>query len=177
MLKDFLLQLPEADAMTTKTDRVPQNPAELTRFIEAHYHAKHRADLPFLVELAAKVEAVHNDQPDVPAGLAELLREMVGDLEVHMKNEELILFPAIRRSAEELDVPITAMREDHDDHAEQIEKIKNVTANLTLPEDACRSWTRLYTYLSAFICDLEDHIRIENDVLFPQFEKRVVLDV
>jgi regulator of cell morphogenesis and NO signaling len=89
----------------------------------------------------------------------------------------LILFPAIRRSAEELDVPITAMREDHDDHAEQIEKIKNVTANLTLPEDACRSWTRLYTYLSAFICDLEDHIRIENDVLFPQFEKRVVLDV
>jgi regulator of cell morphogenesis and NO signaling len=109
--------------------------------------------------------------------LAELLREMVGDLEVHMKKEELILFPAIRRSAEELDVPITAMREDHDNHAEQIERIKNVTANLTLPEDACRSWTRLYTDLSAFICDLEDHIRVENDVLFPQLESRVVLDV
>ncbi len=148
----------------------PEDPAELTRFIEAEYHAKHRAQLPELATLSAKVENVHAGHADVPAGLAALLRRMIGALEVHMKKEELILFPAIRKAAAGLDAPIAAMRADHDDHEAEVERIRQLTGGLTLPQGACRSWTRLYAGVGEFLDDLADHIQLENDVLFPQFE-------
>ena len=150
----------------------PQDPSDLTRYIEAEYHAKHRAQLPELAELSEKVEIVHAGQAEVPAGLAALLRRMIGALEVHMKKEELILFPAIRNAAPGLDAPIAAMRADHDDHEAEVEEVRHLTNGLTLPEGACRSWTRLYAGLGEFLEDLAAHIRLENDVLFPQFETR-----
>lgn len=155
----------------------PDNPADLTRYIEIEFHAKHRDQLPALAALSEKVEAVHRGQADVPVGLAVVLRRMIGELEVHMKKEELILFPAIRRAATGLDGPITAMRADHDDHQAEVEQIRRITGNLSLPEGACGSWTRLYTEVGEFLDDLDEHIRLENDVLFPQFETRVTEDV
>jgi regulator of cell morphogenesis and NO signaling len=150
----------------------PQDPSDLTRYIEAEYHAKHRAQVPELAELSEKVEIIHAGQAEVPAGLAALLRRMIGALEVHMKKEELILFPAIRNAAPGLDAPIAAMRADHDDHEAEVEEVRHLTNGLTLPEGACRSWTRLYAGLGEFLEDLAAHIRLENDVLFPQFETR-----
>lgn len=154
-----------------------QSAADLTRYIETHYHARHRAQLPGLALLAEKVETVHFGDEKVPEGLSALLRRMVGELEVHMKKEELMLFPAIRRAAAGLDTPIAAMREDHDDHAGDIARIAQLTDGLTLPDGACQSWTRLYAELGEFVAELEEHIRLENDVLFPQFETQPVRHV
>lgn len=155
----------------------PEDPADITRFIETEYHAKHRAQLPALAALSEKVETVHAGQSNVPAGLAALLRRMIGELEVHMKKEELILFPAIRKAAAGLDAPIAAMRADHDDHEAEVERIRQITRDLTLPEGACRSWTRLYAGVGEFLDDLDAHIRLENNVLFPQFETPRTQDV
>ena len=63
------------------------------------------------------------------------------------------------------------MRADHDDHSAEIDRIRDLTANLTLPEGACRSWTALYAGLGQFLADLEAHVSLENDVLFPRFEQ------
>jgi regulator of cell morphogenesis and NO signaling len=96
---------------------------------------------------------------------------MIGELEVHMKKEELILFPAIRNGGGPgIANPITVMRANHDDHANEVAEIRRLTGDLTLPDDACGTWTALYAGLNEFITDLEEHIRLENDVLFPQFE-------
>ena len=150
----------------------PQNPGDLTRYIETHYHARHRAELPELAVLAEKVETVHFGEEDVPEGLSALLRRMIGELEVHMKKEELILFPAIRKAASGLDAPIAAMRQGHGDHAADIAQIGQLTNGLTLPPDACPIWTRLYAELGEFVAELEEHIRLENEVLFPRIETR-----
>lgn len=74
--------------------------AGLTRHIEARYHQRHRAQLPRVAEMAAKVETVHFGNEALPKGLSDLLRRMIGEMEVHMKKEELILFPAIRAGGE-----------------------------------------------------------------------------
>jgi regulator of cell morphogenesis and NO signaling len=156
------------------TDAAPtHDAAALTEHIETRYHARHRAQLPELAALAEKVEAVHAGAPEAPAGLAALLRSMIGDMEAHMKKEELILFPAIRQGGRPgIDQPIAVMRADHDDHAAEVARIRQLTRDLTLPVGACRKWTALYECLGAFIGDLEEHMRLENDVLFPQFEGR-----
>lgn len=149
----------------------PTNPAEITTYIETRYHARHRDQLPDLAALAARVEQVHADAPAVPAGLSALLQRLIGALEVHMKKEELILFPAIRRGGMPgIENPISVMRADHDDHSAELARIRALTADLTLPEGACRKWTALYQGLAEFIHDFEAHIALENDVLFPQFE-------
>jgi regulator of cell morphogenesis and NO signaling len=145
--------------------------AELTRYIETRYHARHRQQLPPLAAMAEKVENVHFDDDHVPAGLSDVLRRMIGEMEVHMKKEELILFPAIRRGGGPgIENPIAVMRADHEDHANEVAEIRRLTGGLTLPDGACGTWTALYAGLDEFIIDLEEHMRLENDVLFPRFE-------
>ncbi len=156
---------------------VPSEPGDMTRFIEHFYHARHREALPRLAALAAKVERVHAATDGVPSGLSALLHKMIGQMEVHMKKEELILFPAIRKGgAPGIERPIAVMRDDHDEHSADISRLRELTQNLTPPPSACGTWTTLYSELAAFIRELEQHIRLENEVLFPLFEPAPTAD-
>ena len=149
----------------------PEDTAALIKYILTHYHEVHRRELPELVKLARKVESVHSEHPAAPRGLADTLQKMVGELEVHMKKEELILFPAMARAVKGmLDMPISQMRYDHDDHGTQLRRIEMLTRDFTLPEGACRSWQALYSGTSKLVGDLMEHIHLENNVLFPRFE-------
>ncbi|WP_413868674.1 hemerythrin domain-containing protein [Albidovulum sp.] len=154
------------------TDIAPtDDAAELTLYIEQRYHARHREQLPRLASMAEKVENVHFGDENVPEGLAEILRRLIGELEVHMKKEELILFPAIRKGGVPgIEHPIAMMRADHDDHGNDVAEIRRLTGGLALPEGACGTWTALYSGLAEFVGDLEEHVRLENEVLFPPFE-------
>lgn len=144
---------------------------ELIDHILMRYHETHRRELTDLVELAAKVEKVHAAHPDAPHGLTGLLHRMRGELEVHMKKEELILFPAMRRGVGGLDAPIFQMRHDHDEHGEHIQQLEALTGGFVLPTDACGSWQALYNGLSKLTDDLKEHIHLENNVLFPRFQQ------
>lgn len=160
------------------TDAPLHDPAALTRHIETRYHARHREQLPQLAAMAERVEDVHFGDTGVPEGLSLLLRQMIGEMEVHMKKEELILFPAIRKGGMPgIEHPIAVMRADHAGHDREVTEIRRLTANLTLPDGACGTWTGLYRGLTEFIADLTEHMRLENDVLFPQFEPARPADV
>lgn len=148
------------------------SPAALTRFIELHYHERHREELRDLAAMATRVEQRHAGHNGVPDGLSVLLQRMIGTMEVHMKKEELILFPAIRRGGMPgIETPIAVMRADHDEHAEDIAEIRRLTNDLRPPVGACRTWSALYAGLSGFLDALKDHIDLENDILFPPFEQ------
>lgn len=152
---------------------VPATTPALIDHILGRYHEAHRRELPELARLAAKVEAVHVDHPEVPCGLASLLEQMAGELEVHMKKEELMLFPAMRqRAGGRFDGPISHMRHDHEDHAELLRALDELTGGFAPPDGACGSWRALYAGAAKLAADLAAHIRIENEVLFPRFEGR-----
>lgn len=152
-------------------DAAPTDPTALTRHIETRFHARHREHLPVLAAMAERVEDVHFGDDGVPEGLSVLLRQMIGEMEVHMKKEELILFPAIRKGGMPgIENPIAVMRADHAGHDREVAEILRLTGNLSLPDGACGTWTALYRGLAEFTADLTEHMRLENDVLFPQFE-------
>ena len=158
--------------MTQTAETAPtQDPAALTRHTKTRYQARHRTQLPHLAHLAERVETVHSGAENVPDGLSAVLKRMIGEMEVHMKKEELILFPAIRKGGMPgIEQPIAVMRADHDDHASDVAEIRRLTGGPALPQGACGTWTALYAGLDEFLADLEEHMRLENDVLFPQFE-------
>ena len=148
-----------------------QSLARLTEFIETRFHIRHREQLPGIIELCRKVEKVHAGHPDMPVDLADVLQRMRGELEMHMKKEELMLFPMIRLgNGGDFGHPIAVMRSDHDDHSSDISIIESKTCGFQPPIDACRTWRTLYRELNTFVDDLKTHIWLENDVLFPAFQ-------
>lgn len=148
----------------------PAEPAALIDHILARHHAVHRREIPELVELARKVEAVHRQHAEVPAGLAEALEAMGEELELHMAKEEQVLFPLMRRGGHPMIVhPIAKMRAEHDEHGERLREIERLTRDLNLPADACTTWRALYVGTRKLVDDLMEHIHLENNLLFPHF--------
>lgn len=144
--------------------------ASLVTHIIARYHQTHRRELPELIRLARRVEAVHRDHPRAPAGLADVLEAMSAGLEEHMLKEEGVLFPMMLQGGHPMLMhPIAQMRHEHDDHGEALGRIERITDSFRLPEGTCRSWQALNAGTAKLAADLMEHIHLENNVLFPRF--------
>ena len=147
---------------------------DLIDLIETRYHAVHRRELPELVRLARRVEAVHKEHPAVPQGLAALLELMNGELEDHMRKEEEILFPLMRRGGHPMIAQaIAVMLAEHDDHGVHLRTLERLTGDFVVPDDACPTWRALYVGAKKLADDLIEHIHTENNVLFPRFQGAV----
>jgi regulator of cell morphogenesis and NO signaling len=134
-------------------------------FILARFHQPLRRELPDLVERARGVESGEGDQR--PAGLASHLDQVRLAVESHLAKEEKILFPLIAagRGATAL-MPIRVMMAEHDDHAQNLRRTRELTRNFSLPSDASAAWRDLYRDLERLEADLAEHIDLENNLLF-----------
>ncbi|NUO85784.1 MAG: iron-sulfur cluster repair protein YtfE [Cupriavidus sp.] len=142
-------------------------PAALIEHILLRFHARHREQLPELIRLAQRVEQVHGERAECPLGLADHLSEMLGELESHMQKEEQVLFPMLLRGLHAAaSRPIAVMRAEHDDHGVALQRLAELTDDITLPRAACNTWRALYLGLRALREDLMEHIHLENNVLF-----------
>ena len=149
----------------------PPSPNAMIDHILERFHAVHREQLPELIRMARRVEAVHRDNPNVPSGLADHLEAMETELLQHMEKEETILFPRLRQSAQSgVEMPIQVMRAEHTDHGAQLERLMALTNDANPPPGACNTWRALYAGIGQFSDDLINHIHTENNLLFPQFE-------
>ncbi|HZP43757.1 MAG TPA: iron-sulfur cluster repair protein YtfE [Candidatus Binatia bacterium] len=156
---------PAADEV--RWDEAPL-PALVAHVLE-RYHARLREEMPRLVALAAKVEAVHAEKPTCPHGLADHLRAMEQAIEMHLEKEERVLFPLIAAGRGALAaMPIRCMVYEHESHGAALARVRGITADLTPPPEACATWRALYLGLGALERDLHEHIHLENHVLFPR---------
>lgn len=161
-----LAQLKRPTELPTVTE-----PSVLIDHILERYHEVHRAQLPELIRMARRVEAVHRDHPDVPVGLADFLEETEAELLSHMQKEETILFPMLKAGGNPFAVhPISMMRTEHTSHGLALDKLNALTNDATPPAQSCNTWRALYAGIAQLGDDLINHIHLENNVLFPQFE-------
>ncbi|MBL8838288.1 MAG: iron-sulfur cluster repair di-iron protein, partial [Alphaproteobacteria bacterium] len=148
----------------------PQETPKLIDHILDRYHATHRRELPELIKLARKVEAVHAAHPLAPVGLADALVDLSAELETHMAKEELILFPMMRAGGSPMIAhPIARMRHEHEEHGMRLRVLLAMTDEGRMPDDACRSWQALTSGVRKLVADVMDHVALENDLLFPRF--------
>ncbi len=160
-------------ATLQRTDAAPvaAAPGELIDHIIGRYHDVHRAQLPELIRMAHRVETVHRGKPGVPAGLGVFLETMQQELTQHMHKEEAILFPMLKAGGNPFVVhPIGMMRAEHSDHGVALERLNALTNDAHPPAGACNTWRALYAGVAQLRDDLMEHIHLENNVLFPQFE-------
>ncbi|MTJ81826.1 MAG: iron-sulfur cluster repair di-iron protein [Telmatospirillum sp.] len=150
----------------------PADPDGLIDHILDRFHAVHRRDFPELILLARKVAKVHASHPELPGGIVETLEEMSEALESHMRKEEQVLFPMMRRGGHPMiRQPIAVMYDEHVEHGARLSALSAATDGFCAPDDACGSWRALYAGLEKLAVDLTDHIHTENNILFPLFAR------
>ncbi|QDU64978.1 iron-sulfur cluster repair protein YtfE [Engelhardtia mirabilis] len=141
--------------------------AELVEHVLERYHAGHREELPRLVAMAEKVERVHADKSSCPHGLAAHLQLIADSMEEHMQKEEQVLFPMLLAGRGRMAaMPITCMREEHDDHGRNFVKLRALAQDYAAPAEACATWRALYQGIEQFVIDGMEHVALENNVLF-----------
>lgn len=137
----------------------------MTAHIRQRYHNTHRHQLTELITLTEKVSQVHADV--FPAELLPLLQSIQAELLSHMMKEEQVLFPMLNQGmGRAAAMPIRMMMHEHTEHEAAMAHLLELTDQLTPPTDACGSWQRLYAEARIFVNDLNEHMRLENEILF-----------
>lgn len=166
--------------------RSGEDPAEwtLTRLaehIEQVHHAYVNARTPILLQYLNKLCKVHGERHPELFEIAEEFMACAHAMAVHMKKEELLLFPFIkqleRTAAEGLPAPhphfgsvgrpVTVMMHDHDAEGERFRRIKELSYGYANPPDGCVTYATAMKLLQEFEADLHRHIHLENNILFP----------
>ena len=154
----------------------------LADHIEKKHHRYVESRLLEIKPFLNKVVSVHGGRHPELAEIAQLFNQTAGELTMHMKKEEFILFPFIRKmvklkaSGEPLTAspfgtvqnPITMMQQEHETEGERFQKIATLTNTYTPPVDACSTYKVTFAMLKEFEDDLHLHIHLENNILFPK---------
>jgi regulator of cell morphogenesis and NO signaling len=154
--------------------------SDLIDYILEKHHVFTRREIERLAALMKKVSRRHGaNHPEIFA-LENEFRSLGEDLYPHMKKEEMVLFPFIRHlemsAANNLSIPrppfctvknpVQAMMTEHDTAGDCLRKMREITKDYALPENACTSFRALYAGLVELEKDLHQHIHLENNVLF-----------
>lgn len=108
------------------------------------------------------------------------------DLESHFQKEESVLFPYLyelfdaSHNEEYIETmhcgtisnPIRVMTMEHENERMRYMHLRKITNGFRVPdENLCINYEQMMVELETFVEDLFEHIFIENNILFPQFEK------
>lgn len=144
----------------------------LSDYIKNVHHRYVREKGPIIQELAHKVADVHAQQHPELVSLSKELDAFLDDLYHHLDKEEKQLFPATKNDQEltskQVDQLIQFLISEHEDSGKELQQLRKITHNYTLPANACNSYTSLFSQIESFESDLLQHIHLENNILFPK---------
>lgn len=154
---------------------------ELTDHIVSVHHQYVQTVTPEIQRLLDKVSKRHGGEHPELHEIRNLFDHIAGELAMHMRKEEFMLFPWIKRTAMAkrgevpfqappfgtLANPIHMMESEHEGAGGDMERIRELTNDYTLPEGACMSYWQVYELLKQFEQDLHMHVHLENNLLFP----------
>lgn len=148
--------------------------------VNTHHQYVHQA-VPHLKAYTEKVASVHGSKHPELFQISEHFESMAGEMVMHMRKEELVLFPyikklvAAKKSGNFMEPPpfgsvinpVQAMEAEHESAAHHMRAIGELSNNFTVPEDGCTTYRVLFASLKEFEEDLHQHVHLENNILFP----------
>jgi regulator of cell morphogenesis and NO signaling len=154
----------------------------LADYIEKKHHRYVQEKTLEIKPYLDKICKVHGERHPELLEINEHFNATAGELAMHMKKEELILFPSIRKMVKTkqensqweapqfgtVQNPIQMMMDEHTAEGERFGKIETLSNNYTPPEDACNTYRVTIALLKEFEQDLHLHIHLENNILFPK---------
>ena len=154
----------------------------LADYIEKRHHRYVEDKILEIKPYLEKICQVHGDRHPELFEIKEEFTASAGELAAHMKKEEFILFPFVRKMAkakqEKLKLtapqfgsvqnPVQLMMDEHSTEGDRFSKIDALSNHYTAPQDGCNTYKVTFALLKEFEQDLHLHIHLENNILFPK---------
>ncbi len=152
------------------------DPVFLSDYIVNTHHKFVMKNLPDLVFYTQKIANVHADNHPELNEVANLFAKINDELLQHLKNEEEVLFPAIKeavatnseKSKETIKSEIERMLGEHEFAGGAMDDINVITKGYIVPEDGCNTYRVAFKLLEEFEDDLHTHVHLENNILYPK---------
>ena len=171
------LQLKELSAIPPNSgqDFRSWKPGFLCDYIVNTHHRYVLDTLPDLVLYTRKIADVHGSHHPELIEVAALFAQINSELLQHLKNEEEVLFPAIKNilanndpeSKKTIISEIARMAGEHEFAGGAMDTINTLTHHYALPEDSCGTYQVAFKLLEQFEDDLHIHVHLENNILYP----------
>ncbi len=174
--------LEQAKNPTTRQEWDGISATTLIRHILATHHVFTRDQLAHLDIMLERLVRRHAEARPELIAIRAVLQDLRDDLLPHLTKEENILFPyieALEKHQQEqtplppvcfgvIDNPIRQMESEHAEVVSLLQKLRQTTSDFVPPADLCTSYRIALQAMENLEADLLRHIRLENEVLFPQ---------
>lgn len=154
----------------------------LMDFIVNTHHAYLHENLEQIAGYTRKIAEVHGTNHPEVLKIAEIFGTIVPDLADHLRYEEEVFFPVIKRidatgksaalpdtmDLKLLKTGLEKLQREHEEVGDAIHTIRHLAKDYEIPGDACNTFMLTYQRLKEFEDDLHKHVHLENNILFPK---------
>ncbi|HEY3307771.1 MAG TPA: iron-sulfur cluster repair di-iron protein [Desulfuromonadaceae bacterium] len=181
-----LLQQEIATLKTTPVERSHNYDAWALPFLADYivntHHAYLNDNTSQILAYANKIAEVHGARHPEVVEVAKIFDKIVTEMTIHLREEEEVLFPAIKRinaartagntpesvDLETISQSLIKLDHEHEQIGDAVHTIRHLTNDYAIPEDVCNTFAVTYQKLKEFEDDLHMHVHLENNILFPK---------
>ena len=131
---------------------------------------------------ARKIAEVHGAHHPEVIEIADIFDKIATDMAAHLKEEEEVFFPAVKRAdaariagntldakdREVIKSSLAKLGREHEEIGDAIHTIRHLSKEYAIPDDVCNTFMVTYQKLKEFEDDLHKHVHLENNILFPK---------
>lgn len=143
-----------------------------------HVYLKENDDQ--IVAYARKIASVHGEHHPEVIQIAKIFEKIAADMVAHLKEEEEVFFPALKRAEaartngsqpdagdrETITISLVRLHREHEEIGDAIHEIRRLANGYAIPDDVCNTFMLTYRKLGEFEDDLHKHVHLENNILF-----------
>lgn len=154
----------------------------LADYIVNTHHTYLKENDEQIAAYARKTATVHGAHHPEVIRIAAIFDKIASDMMGHLKEEEEVFFPALKRAdaariagtmpdamdRETIRASLLRLHRDHEEIGDAVHTIRHLSKEYALPGDACNTFMLTYRKLREFEDDLHKHVHLENNILFPK---------
>ena len=147
--------------------------------INAH-HTYLKENTGQIAVYAHKIAVVHGVHHPEVIEIATIFDKIAVDMAAHLREEEEVFFPAIKRAyttrkagsapqAKDIETIKTSLKKlshEHEGIGDAVHTIRHLAKEYAIPGDVCNTFVVTYQKLKEFEDDLHKHVHLENNILF-----------
>ena len=154
----------------------------LADYIVNTHHAYLKENDAQIAAYARKIAGVHGAHHPEVIEIAAIFDKIATDMTAHLKEEEEVFFPALKRAdaarisgaspeAKDRDTiraSLLRLHREHEEIGDAVHSIRHLAKDYAIPGDVCNTFIVTYQKLKEFEDDLHKHVHLENNILFPK---------
>lgn len=154
----------------------------LADYIVNTHHEYLNGNTAQIAAYADKIAGVHGSRHPELIEIAAIFARIATDMAAHLREEEEVLFPAIKRidtarkagntpeasDVETIRASLIKLDHEHQEIGDAVHTIRRLANGYAIPADVCNTFVVTYRKLKEFEDDLHTHVHLENNILFPK---------